>query len=259
MTWSGSGCGPIFLARRTSECAPQPWSKVTTRPSSLASPLAQTPKVSLSGPAMRTRKPQEWQWCGAAWAIGGLGAAAAVVPALGGEVATLDREGADPAETEVGGDGLDLRLVLGLERVVAEGVRRHQARVVVGDGQQVAGREVTGLQALAVGHPLGGRDGLLAGDEDDLVDGDGLLAAGAHDGHRPAPPDVALALAGEQVGDDALALGQRREVLADVGGVVDLLEQRRAGQVDGGGGRRVGLAARGYGGREGGHAQKHDR
>ena len=43
------------------------------RPSSLASPLAQTPKVSASGPAMRMRKPHDVHWSGADWAIGAEG------------------------------------------------------------------------------------------------------------------------------------------------------------------------------------------
>ena len=88
---------------------------------------------------MRIRKPQVVHRSGADWASGGVGAAVAVVPPLGGEVATLGRERADPAEAEVLGDRADLGLGVGVERVVAEGVRRHQPRVVVGHGQQVAG------------------------------------------------------------------------------------------------------------------------
>ena len=75
----------------------------------------------------------------------GLGAAVAVVPPLGGELAALGRERADPAEAEVLGDRADLRLVVGVERVVAEGVRRDQARVVVVD--RAAGRRATGRRA----------------------------------------------------------------------------------------------------------------
>ena len=152
---------------------------LTIRPSSLASPLAQTPKVSLSGPAMRTRKPQLRQWCGRGLGQRRVGAAVAVVPALRGEVAALDGEGADPPEAELLGDLPDLRLVVGVERVVAEGVRRDQPRVLVADRQQVAGREVAGLEPLAVGHPGRGHDGLVAGDQHHLVDGDALLPRGA--------------------------------------------------------------------------------
>jgi hypothetical protein len=55
------------------------------------------------------------------------------------QVAALDRQGADAAEAELGGHGADLGLLVGIEGVVAEGVRRHETRVVVGDGEQVAG------------------------------------------------------------------------------------------------------------------------
>ena len=43
--------------------------------------------------------------------------------------------------------------------------------------------------------------------------------------------------------DHALTLGDRAEVLADIGGS-DLLEQRRRGRVDSGRGDRVALGAR---------------
>ena len=138
-TGSGSGWGSCFLARRTSEWAPQPWSKLTARPSSLASPLAQTPKDSLSGPAIRTRKPQLRQWWGADWASGESGPPSAVVPPLRGQLAALDRQGAHPAQAEVLRDLADLFLVVGVEGVVAEGVRRDQPRVLVADREQVAG------------------------------------------------------------------------------------------------------------------------
>ena len=68
----------------------------------------------------------------------GARAAVAVVPPLRREVATLQREGADPAQAEVLGDAADLGLVVVVERVVAEGVRRDQPRVVLLDGEQVA-------------------------------------------------------------------------------------------------------------------------
>ena len=103
-TGSGSGCGSCCLASCTSECAPQPWSKETTRPSSLASPLAHTPNVSDSGPAIRTRKPQVEHGSGADWASGEPRAAVAVVPPLGGELAALERERPDAAEAELVGD-----------------------------------------------------------------------------------------------------------------------------------------------------------
>src|ERR1700733_4628756 len=53
-----------------SECAPQPWSSDTTRPSSGANSFAQTPNPRPSGPSRRTRKPQVIHGPGAACARG---------------------------------------------------------------------------------------------------------------------------------------------------------------------------------------------
>src|SRR5271165_5819998 len=53
-----------------SECAPQPWSSETTRPSSGANSLAQAPKTRPSGPANGVRKPQVTHGPGAARASG---------------------------------------------------------------------------------------------------------------------------------------------------------------------------------------------
>jgi hypothetical protein len=102
--------------------------------------------------------------------------AVTVVPALRGEVAALQGERADPAEAEVAGHLADLGLLVGVERVVAERVGRHQPRVVLLDGHQVARRQIARLHALLVGDPLRGHDRLGAGDEHDLIDRDGLLA-----------------------------------------------------------------------------------
>src|SRR5215472_16725053 len=57
-------------ANRASECAPQPWSSETTRPSSGAYSLAHTPKTRPSGPASGTRKPHVTHGPGAARASG---------------------------------------------------------------------------------------------------------------------------------------------------------------------------------------------
>ena len=119
-----------------------------------------------------------------------------------------------------------------VERVVAEGVRRDQPRVVVGHRQQVARRQVAGLDPLAVGHPLGAMIASGAGDQHDLVDRDGLLPRRPGHGHRPAPAEVARLAALEEVGGHPVALGLGAEVLADVVGV-DLGQQRLAGRVDG--------------------------
>ena len=246
-TWSGIGMGSCFLARRTSECAPQPWLKATTRPSSLASPLAQTPKVCASGPARRIMKPHVEQESGEPWARGESGpprpsyhrSAAASRPS-GERVRTRPR----PRSLAT---CAHLRLVVGVERVVAEGVGGHQARVVVVDREQVARGQVTGLDALAVGHPRGRHDGVVTGEQDDLADRDLLLARGPGHDHRPAPAGVAAHGGGEEVGHDPLVLGLDAEVVADLVGR-DLLEQGRARHVDGGGRNRVGLLAKLSGG-----------
>ena len=209
-TGSGSGCGSCFLASCTSEWAPQPWSK-RDHPAVVVGVAV---GADAEGVDQRAGHPD--QEAAAAAEVGRglgqrrLGAAVAVVPALGGELAALEREGADPAEAELVGDVADLGLVVGVERVVAEGVRRHQPRVVVGDRQQVAGRQVAGLDPLPVGHPRRRDDRLVAGDQHDLVDGDVLLRGRPGDGDRPAPADVAAAGAGEQVGDQPLALDDVR-------------------------------------------------
>src|SRR5215469_5825898 len=57
-------------ANSASECAPQPWSSETTRPSSGAYSLAHTPKTRPSGPESGTRKPQVTHGPGAARASG---------------------------------------------------------------------------------------------------------------------------------------------------------------------------------------------
>ena len=101
-------------------------------------------------------------------------------------------------------------------------------------GSRSPGDRSPGLDPLAVGHPGRRDDRLGAGQQHDLVDGDPLLPRGARvSGDRPLPADVAPAGAGEQVGDDALALDLVAEVVADVGGV-DVVEQRGARLVDGG-------------------------
>src|ERR1700758_4924918 len=57
-------------AKSASECAPQPWSSETTRPSSGAYSLAHTPKTRPSGPARGARKPHVTHGPGAARANG---------------------------------------------------------------------------------------------------------------------------------------------------------------------------------------------
>ena len=98
---------------------------------------------------------------GADFATGDVRAGVAVVPALRGGGAAFGRQRPDATQTEVCGNGADLRLVLGVERIVAEAVRRHQSGIVVVDGEQVARRQIAGLDPLPVGHPLGSDDRAL--------------------------------------------------------------------------------------------------
>ena len=201
----------------TSEWAPQPWSNDTTRPSSLALPLAHTPNISDSGPASRTRKPQ----VRARWRVP---PARAARPARCRRrttaAAAWSRPSSDRTRTRPSPSSRPPARTCARSSassgVVAEGVRRHEPRVVLLDGQQVARGQVAGLDPLLVRHPLGRDDRLVAGQQHDLVDGDLLLPRRPGDGDRPAPAAVAGAGAGEEVGDHPLALGQGAEVLADV-------------------------------------------
>ena len=147
----------------------------------------------------------------------------------------------------------DLRLVVGVERVVAEGVRRHQPRVVVVDGQQVAratGRRAGSARGRA---PTAGRRSRRRRGSSTTSSTVTVFWRDARatvtDQCQPTYPGR---VAGEEVGDDALALDDVAEVLADVGGV-DLLEQRGAGQVDRRDGGGVGLGAHGRH-----HGRNHD-
>ena len=161
----------------------------TTRPSSLASPLAQTPKVSESGPASRTRKPQLQQWSGAAWASGDDGPPSPSYQRSAASVATLGREHAHPAEAELAGHEAHLGALVVVEGVVAEGPGRDQARVVVVHRQQVA-RATCHRAGSARGRAPrpGARIAWSPGHQHDLVDGDVLLVGGAGHGDRPVQP-----------------------------------------------------------------------
>ena len=131
-TGSGSGWGSCFLASRTSEWAPQPWSK-RDHPAVVVGVA-----VGADAEGVGERAGDADQEAAAAAVVAGrTGRAATSGPpspsyqrwAASSRPST--REGADPAEAEVLGDLADLGLVVGVERVVAEGVRRDQPRVVV--------------------------------------------------------------------------------------------------------------------------------
>ena len=78
--------------------------------------------------------------------------------------------------------------------------------------QQIAGAQVAGAQPLAPRHPLGREQRVGAGQQHGLVQGDVLGAGGPGDGHRPAPAPVPGLLALEEVGDDAVPVGDGFEV-----------------------------------------------
>ena len=186
-----------------------------------------------------------------------VGTAVTGVPTLGSGIEAGGGQGPDTAEAEVLGDLAYLRLLVGVERVVTEGVRRDQPRVVVLHREQITGREVAGLDPVAVGHPGGRDDRRVTGNEDDLVDGHRRIeteARAVERGHgderdRPVPPDVALAGTGEQVGHDARAgtlLDHMAEVFSDVSSW-HVGQERGAGLVDGSDGRRIGVRGRDHG------------
>ena len=161
------------------------------------------------------------------------GAAVAVIPPLGGIVSTVLRQhpGATQAELPE-----CLRCQLGL-RV---GVRRDEAGVVRRRGQQVAGREVLRLDAVAVGDPGGRDESSGTGQQHDLVDGDRVGAIGA--GHRdgPLPTDVRRVGARKGVGHHQCVVGHGTQVLADRGATN--LPGHPAGQLDRGDQGRVGCS-----------------
>src|SRR5665647_941120 len=71
-TGSSAGLGSSRI-RSISLCAPQPWSRLTTRPSEGDQALAHTPKKERSAPAIGTKKPHDEQGSGDCSATGDLG------------------------------------------------------------------------------------------------------------------------------------------------------------------------------------------
>jgi hypothetical protein len=68
-SYNGPG-GSITGSATVSECAPQPYSTATTRPSAAANSLAHTPKAACNEPPSATKNPQVPQCAGACLAIG---------------------------------------------------------------------------------------------------------------------------------------------------------------------------------------------
>ena len=153
-TGSGIGTGSCFLASRTSECAPQPWSK--RHDPAVVVGVA----VGADAEHLRQRAGDPHQEAAGRAAVRARTGPAGP-PGRRRRRTTAARRARGPRATSVRtrprprswATVADLRLVVGVERVVAEGVRRDQPRVVVVDRQQVARRQVAGLDPLAVGHP----------------------------------------------------------------------------------------------------------
>ena len=139
--------------------------------------------------------------------------AGAVDPAVRGVVATLGRQDAYAAEPELAHHVEDLGLVVRLEVIAG-----HQARVVGRGRQEVTRTEVAGLQPVGPRQPRRRQQGTVAGELDDLVDGDRLAARDPGQRDRPDPAAIAGRQRREPMGDDALdvGLGLGTEVLADL-------------------------------------------
>ncbi len=192
---------------------------------------ADAERARTAGRRCRTRKPQVVQQVGRRLGERRVGAAVAVVPPLGGEVAALEREGADPAQAEVLGDR---RGPAPCRRRRAGRRRRSTSAPAAGrPPRRAAGRRARGRRAGSARGRAPTSGATIASSPGISTTSSTVTAfwrRRAGHGDRPAPADVAGAGAGEEVGDDALALDEVAEVLADVGGV-DLVEQRGAGRV----------------------------
>ena len=129
------------------------------------------PEHSASAPAIGTKKPQVEQGAGADRQRRAGPASPSYQRCAARSRPSGDSTRARPRPRSLG-DHADRALSSVSSGSSPKRVRRHQPRVVVVDGQQVAWRKVAGLDPLAVGHPRRRDDGLVAGDQHDLVDGD---------------------------------------------------------------------------------------
>ena len=147
-----------------------------------------------------------------------------VVPPLRGVGATQLAEQTASAQSELDGDLVDLG-------VTGRGESLHQAGVLGGRGQQVAGAEVTGPQPLLPRDPLGCQQGRRPGHKHHLADRRVVGAGMCRDNHGPLP-----ALIARQVGQEAMCgssgvVERRAQVLPD--GVAAVFDDRRARLFDG--------------------------
>jgi hypothetical protein len=136
------------------------------------------------------------------------------------------------------------RVVVG---VVVGGVGGHQARIVLGGRQHVADRQVTGPQPLVPRHPRRREQRGVPGQQDDLVEGHGVLARHPGQRDRPVPAGVTGLPAVEDVGEDSAGgrpavdgLDLEPAVLADKPGVPRGLRCGLPGALDRGGQHLVG-------------------
>ena len=182
--WDGSS--------RTSECAPQPWSKDTAWPSLGDETLAQTPNWQVSGPGDPEQEPARAAVRRAPpWRSGRRDRADRRTTARAASSRpSTDSTSSRPSPTS--------RITSRWSRArrrrrvpVADQVARHQPRVVAGDRHQVAGAQVLRRHPVLPRQPLRGHARRLARKHHHLVDGHGLLPGRPGDRDRPAPADVA--------------------------------------------------------------------
>ena len=109
-----------------SECAPQPYSTLTTRPSAGESPLLHTPNAARSDPATGTQNAQV-PVCGGAASHRAPWADVSLPPSLGRLGPTVARQHPLAPETEFKGD---LRSLLRIGRIIRREERDYYAWVI---------------------------------------------------------------------------------------------------------------------------------
>ncbi len=148
----------------------------------------------------------------------------AVMPALRGVDATQTAEQMASAEPELDGDLVELRVTGG-------GEPRHQARVLGGRGEQVAGAEVAGPEPVLPRHPRRRQQGRRSRHEHDLADRCVVGPGMRRDNHGPLPALIAGLVGQETVGGGIRVVECRTQVLTD--GVAAVFDDRSARLVDG--------------------------
>ena len=139
----------------------------------------------------------------------GVRAEVGILPAFGGVQPALPGQHPFPAQAQLEGHLLDLRIA----RV---GVARHQSRIVLRRWQQIAGAQVTRLQPLAPRHPGRSQQRTFAGQQHHLGHPRRRVRC-PHHGDRPVPADIAGQPRRERVGGRIRSLRPYPEVTADLG------------------------------------------